>query len=53
MKHPGFSRVASSIARRQGISKERAAAELASSSRHASRAARKRNLRLNRVRGRK
>lgn len=48
-KHPGFSKVASSIARKQGISKQAASAILASSSRHASAKAKRKNLRLKRV----
>lgn len=48
-KHPGFSRVASNIARKQGISKGQASAILASSSRNASKAAMKANPRLKRV----
>jgi hypothetical protein len=49
--HPGFKAVATSIARRQGISKDRADAELAASSRNASAAAKKANPRLKRVKG--
>lgn len=51
--HPGFSRVASRIARKQGISKKRASAILAASSRRASPAAKRRNPRLKRVSMRK
>lgn len=47
--HPGFSKVASSIARKQGISKGQASAILASSSRNASKDAMKANPRLKRV----
>ena len=47
--HPGFKAVASNIARKQNISKEAASAELAASSRNASKAAKKKNPRLNRV----
>lgn len=47
----GFKNVASSIARRQGISKKRASAILAASSRRASPAAKRRNPRLKRVKG--
>ena len=50
-KHPGFKKVQASIARKQGISKERAGAILASSSRKASAKARRRNPRLRRVKG--
>lgn len=48
-KHPGFQRAAASIARKQGISKQAASAILASSSRHASANAKRRNPRLKRV----
>lgn len=47
--HPGFKKVASSIASREGISKERANAILASRTRHASSKAKKANPRLKRV----
>ncbi len=49
--HPGFAAVQSEIAQKQGISKERAGAILASKSRGASAAAKKRNPRLKKVRG--
>ena len=45
----GFKNVAKSIAKKQGISQERASAILASSTRKASSAAKKRNPRLRRV----
>ena len=45
----GFKNVAKSIAKNQGISQERASAILASSTRKASPAAKKRNPRLRRV----
>ena len=48
-KHPGFSKMASSIAKKQGISKKRAGAILAASSRKASGKAKKKNPRLKRV----
>jgi len=48
-KHPGFKSVQSSIAKREGVSKERAGAILAASTRKASPAAHKANPRLNRV----
>jgi len=51
MKHPGFASVQTSIAKREGISKDRAGAILAASSRGASKAAKKRNPRLKRVKG--
>jgi hypothetical protein len=49
--HPGFSAVQSKIARKEGISKDRAGAILAASTRKAGKAARKANPRLNRVKG--
>ena len=49
--HPGFKAVTAKIAKRQGISKDRAAAILASAARKASPYAKKNNPRLNRVRG--
>lgn len=49
--HPGFKNVASGIAKRQGISKKAASAELAQATRRASPSAHKANPRLNRVRG--
>ena len=49
MDHPGFHKAASSIARRQGISNERARAILAAGARKASVRAVKRNPRLKRV----
>jgi hypothetical protein len=47
--HPGFQNVAAGIARKQGVSKKEAAAELASSTRKASAKAKRANPRLNRV----
>lgn len=49
--HPGFKRVASRIASKKGISRKRAGAILAAASRRASPAAKRRNPRLKRVRG--
>ena len=49
MKHPGFKNVAASIARKEGVSKERAAAILAASSRGASAKAKRKNPALKRV----
>lgn len=49
--HPGFASVQRSIAAKEGISEERAGAILAASSRGASKAAKKANPRLNRVKG--
>ncbi len=50
-KHPGFNRVSAQIAKREGVSQERADAMLAASSRRASVKAKKKNPRLLRVRG--
>jgi len=50
-KHPGFAAIQSSIARREGVSKERAGAMLAAGTRRASAAARRKNPRLKRVKG--
>lgn len=47
--HPGFKKAASSIARKQGISKQAAGAILASSTRKASPAAKRKNPRLKNV----
>lgn len=49
MKHPGFKSVAKKIARKENVSVKRASAILASSSRHASAAAKRRNPRLRKV----
>jgi hypothetical protein len=49
--HPGFSAVAGKISKKEGISKERAGAILASSSRNSSKAAKKANPKLKRVKG--
>lgn len=49
--HPGFQAVQAQIAKQQGIPTERAGAILASSSRKASPAAKKKNPRLKRVKG--
>lgn len=48
--HPGFKSVQAKIAKKQGISKERAGAILAASTRNASKKAKKANPRLRRVR---
>lgn len=50
-KHPGFQKVSAGIAKREGISQERADKILAASSRRASPAAKKANPRLKRVKG--
>jgi len=47
--HPGFEATAESMARKQGISIERARAELAASTRRASPSAKRKNPRLKRV----
>lgn len=47
--HPGFQSVQGKIARQQGVSKERAGAILASSTRNASPAAKRANPNLSRV----
>lgn len=49
--HPGFKPVQTSIARREGVSKDRAGAILASAARNASPKAHRANPRLNRVKG--
>jgi acetyl-CoA acetyltransferase len=50
-KGMGFSAAQSNIAKRQGISQERAGAILAASTRNASRSAKKANPNLNKVKG--
>jgi hypothetical protein len=50
-KHLGFKAAQNKIAAREGVSKDRAGAILASASRNASPAAHKSNPRLNRVKG--
>lgn len=49
--HPGFKAAASSIERREGVSKERADAMLAAGARNASVSAKRANPRLGKVRG--
>lgn len=49
--HPGFSAVASRIAKKEGVSKASARAILASSTRNASRKAKHKNPALRRVKG--
>jgi hypothetical protein len=51
MKHPGFKSVQKSIAKKQGISIKSAGAILASSTRKASAAAKRKNPKLKRVKG--
>lgn len=48
-KHPGFKKVASQIARKEGVGRQAAAAILAASTRRASARAKSRNPRLKRV----
>lgn len=48
-KHPGFAKVASKIAKKEGISKKAASAILASASRKASASAKRKNPRLKKV----
>jgi hypothetical protein len=50
-KNPGFKAVQKKIAQKQGVSMESAGAILASSSRNASAAAKKKNPRLKKVKG--
>lgn len=52
-KHPGFKKAASMIAKKQGVSKERAGAILAAGARKASAKAVKANPRLKKVSGMK
>jgi hypothetical protein len=49
--HPGFDAVARSIAKREGVSLERARAMLAAGTRRASAAAKRRNPNLRKVKG--
>jgi hypothetical protein len=49
--HPGFAKVQSTIAHKEGVSKEQAGAILAASTRKAGKAARKKNPKLNKVKG--
>lgn len=49
--HPGFKSVAKSMAKKQGVPMDRAEAMLAAGTRRAGASARKKNPRLNRVRG--
>lgn len=50
-KHPGFKAVAAGMAKKQGISKQEASAELAASTRNASAKAKAANPRLKKVKG--
>jgi hypothetical protein len=49
--HPGFAKAATGISKRMGVSKDRADAILAASTRRSSPAAKKANPRLSRVKG--
>lgn len=49
--HPGFKSVQNSIAKKEGISKKKAGAIVASAGRNASKAAKKKNPRLNKIKG--
>ena len=51
MKHPGFGAVQAKIVKKEGVSEDRAGAMLAASTRKAGKAARKKNPRLNKVKG--
>ena len=50
-KHPGFASVQNKIAKKEGISKDRAGAILASASRNASKGAKRANPALKKVKG--
>jgi hypothetical protein len=50
-KHPGFKSVQASIAKREGVSKDRAGAILAAATRRDSAGAKRANPRLKRVKG--
>ena len=50
-KHPGFKAVQGKIARRMGVSMDRAGAILAASTRNASKKAKRKNPRLKKVKG--
>ena len=49
--HPGFAKIQSYISKKEGVSERAAGAILASQTRKASASARKKNPRLNRVKG--
>jgi len=51
VKHPGFKAVQNKIAKKEGISKNAAGAILANASRNASKAAKKANPKLKKVKG--
>ncbi len=50
-KHPGFKAVQEKIAKKEGVSEDRAGAMLAASTRHASKEAKKENPNLKKVKG--
>ncbi len=50
-KHPGFKSAAASISKKEGVSKKRAGAILASATRKSSAKAKRKNPRLKRVKG--
>ena len=50
-KHPGFAKVAEKMEKKEGVSKEIADKELASATRHDSKAAKKKNPDLKKVKG--
>lgn len=50
-KHPGFKKVSNAIAKKEGVSKEKASAILASASRNSSKKAKKANPKLKKVKG--
>lgn len=50
-KHPGFAAIQKKIMQKEGVSKERAGAILAAATRRASKAAKRKNPRLKRVKG--
>jgi hypothetical protein len=51
MKHPGFAAVQNMISKKEGVSEKAAGAILAARTREASKSAKKKNPRLNRVKG--
>lgn len=53
VKHVGFKAAQAKIAKKQGVSKESAGAILAAGARNASKAAKKANPKLNKVKGKK
>lgn len=49
--HPGFAAIQNRISKREGVSKDAAGAILARATRHASASAKKKNPKLNKVKG--